>query len=58
MAWDLKSEEEVKEYLENLSTEYKFGCFSEQKPEGSALIIYYVWKVIIDFGLLFQYATF
>ena len=34
MAWDLKSEEEVKEYLENLSTEYKFGCFSEQKPEG------------------------
>ncbi len=34
MAFELKTEEEVKEYLDNLGTEYRFGCFSEKKPEG------------------------
>lgn len=34
MAWDLKNEEEVKQYLDNLGTEYRFGCLSEKKPEG------------------------
>ena len=34
MAYNLKSEEEVKEYLENLGVEYRFGCYHEQKPEG------------------------
>ncbi len=34
MAWDLKTEEEVKQYLDNLGTEYRFGCLSEKKPEG------------------------
>lgn len=34
MAYDLKNEEDVKEYLKNLHIEYKFGCYSEKKPEG------------------------
>lgn len=34
MAFDLKQEGDVKEYLENLGTEYRFGCFSEKRPEG------------------------
>jgi len=29
-----KKEEEVKEYIQNLGTEYRFGCFHEKKPEG------------------------
>lgn len=32
--FDLKSESEVKEYLNNLGIEYRFGCYSEKKPEG------------------------
>lgn len=36
MAFNLKSEEEVKEYLKNLYTEYKFGCLSEKRPEGES----------------------
>ncbi len=34
MAFNLKDEAEVKEYLENLGTEYRFGCYHEKKPEG------------------------
>lgn len=34
MDYNLKDEEEVKQFLENLGTEYRFGCFSEKKPEG------------------------
>lgn len=34
MAYDLKNEEDVKEYLKNLHIEYQFGCYSEKKPEG------------------------
>ena len=37
MAWDLKNEEEVKQYLDNLGTEYRFGCLSEKNPEGKML---------------------
>lgn len=35
MAYDLKSESEVKEYIHNLGIEYRFGCYSEKKPEGN-----------------------
>ncbi|CAA9995361.1 unnamed protein product [Nesidiocoris tenuis] len=38
MAYDLKSEDEVKEYIQNLGTEYRFGCFSEKKPEVCHLL--------------------
>lgn len=34
MAYDFKSEAEVKEFLQNLGTEYRFGCYSEKNPEG------------------------
>lgn len=39
MAYDLKSEEEVKEYINNLGIEYRFGCYSEKKPEGKSYFI-------------------
>lgn len=30
----MKKEEDVKEFLENLGIEYRFGCFSEKKPDS------------------------
>lgn len=33
-AFDLQSEEDVKEYLEKLLTEYQFGCYAEKNAEG------------------------
>ncbi|EDW32717.1 GL18327 [Drosophila persimilis] len=33
MAYDLKKESDVKEYIEKLGIEYRFGCYSEKKPE-------------------------
>ncbi|KAG7200739.1 hypothetical protein KM043_001288 [Ampulex compressa] len=38
MAYNLKDPEEVKEYLKNLHTEYKFGCYSEKNPEVCHLL--------------------
>ncbi|XP_078052205.1 uncharacterized protein LOC144478310 [Augochlora pura] len=35
---NLKDPEEVKEYLKNLYIEYKFGCYSEKKPEVCHLL--------------------
>lgn len=35
MAFDLKDETEVKEYIEKLGVEYRFGCYSEKNPEGT-----------------------
>ena len=34
MAYDMSKEEDVKEFLDNLGTEYRFSCFSEKKPES------------------------
>ena len=34
MAMDFKSETDVKDYVERLGIEYRFGCYSEKKPEG------------------------
>lgn len=34
MSYQLQNESEVKEYLEKLAIEYRFGCYSEKKPEG------------------------
>jgi hypothetical protein len=39
MAMDMKKESDVKDYIENLGIEYRFGCYSENKPEGK-------WKKI------------
>jgi len=37
---DLKNEEEVREYLENLGVEYRFGCYHEKSPKGLNSKIY------------------
>lgn len=34
MAMDFKNESDVKDYIERLGIEYRFGCYSEKKPEG------------------------
>lgn len=36
--YNLKDEEEVKEFLKNLHIEYQFGCYSEKKPEVCHLL--------------------
>uniref|UniRef100_R4G3T6 Cytochrome c oxidase assembly factor 7 n=1 Tax=Rhodnius prolixus TaxID=13249 RepID=R4G3T6_RHOPR len=46
--YDLKSEEDVKEYLKNLGTEYRFGCFKE-KPEVCHLLGDYLEAISKDF---------
>ncbi|KAG5335507.1 COA7 factor, partial [Acromyrmex charruanus] len=38
MAYNLKNEEEVNEYLKNLHIEYQFGCYSEKNPEVCHLL--------------------
>lgn len=38
MAFDLKDETEVKDYIEKLGVEYRFGCYSEKNPEGILII--------------------
>lgn len=38
MSFDLQKEEDVKEYIEKLGIEYRFGCYSEKKPEGKSTI--------------------
>lgn len=35
MSLDLQSESDVKDYIERLGIEYRFGCYSEKKPEGA-----------------------
>lgn len=35
MSYDFKNEKDVQEFITNLYTEYKFGCWKEKKPEGS-----------------------
>ena len=37
---DLKSEEDVKEYLERLGIEYRFGCYYEKDGKGNLQLIY------------------
>ncbi|KAK2722589.1 cytochrome c oxidase assembly factor 7 homolog [Artemia franciscana] len=44
----LKREEEVKEYIQNLGTEYRFGCFHEKKPEVCQLLGEYFEAVTKD----------
>lgn len=40
MAFDLKNESDVKEYVEKLGIEYRFGCYSEKKPDGKLIIFH------------------
>lgn len=49
MAFDLKDENEVKEYIEKLGVEYRFGCYSEKNPEVCHLLGDYLEGVKKDF---------
>ncbi|KAI4455338.1 hypothetical protein MML48_9g00013433 [Holotrichia oblita] len=49
MAYDFKSESEVKEFLQNLGIEYRFGCYSEKKPEVCHLLGDYLEAVKKDY---------
>uniref|UniRef100_U5EW19 Putative beta-lactamase hcpa n=1 Tax=Corethrella appendiculata TaxID=1370023 RepID=U5EW19_9DIPT len=49
MAFDLKKESDVKEYIENLGIEYRFGCYKEKKPEVCHLLGDYLESIKKDF---------
>ncbi|XP_017461769.1 PREDICTED: cytochrome c oxidase assembly factor 7 homolog [Rhagoletis zephyria] len=49
MAYDLKKESDVKEYIEKLGIEYRFGCYSEKKPEVCHLLGDYLEGIKKDF---------
>ncbi|XP_055596652.1 cytochrome c oxidase assembly factor 7 homolog [Uranotaenia lowii] len=49
MAFDLKNESDVKDYLEKLGIEYRFGCYSEKKPEVCHLLGDYLEGIKKDF---------
>ena len=38
---DLTKDQEVQEYLDNLGTEYRFGCYSEKNPKGKLKHVFY-----------------
>ncbi|KOC65074.1 Sel1 repeat-containing protein 1 like protein [Habropoda laboriosa] len=46
--YNLKNDNEVKEYLKNLHTEYIFGCRSEKKPEVCHLLGDYTESITND----------
>lgn len=49
MAYDLKSESEVKDYITNLGIEYRFGCYSEKKPEVCHLLADFLEAIKKDY---------
>jgi len=49
MAFDLKEEGDVKEYVEKLGIEYRFGCYNEKKPEVCHLLADYLEAIKKDF---------
>ncbi|KAF7271022.1 hypothetical protein GWI33_016053 [Rhynchophorus ferrugineus] len=49
MDFNLKSESEVKEYIKNLGIEYRFGCYSEKKPEVCHLLADFLEAIKKDF---------
>lgn len=38
--YDLRDENQVKEYLKNVLVEYQFSCFKEKDPTGLALNLF------------------
>lgn len=36
---DFQNEVEVKEFLDQIGTEYRFGCYSEKNPEGEPFVV-------------------
>lgn len=49
MSYDLKREEEVKQYVENLGIEYRFGCYKEKNPEACQMLADYLDAIKKDF---------
>ncbi|KFM69405.1 Sel1 repeat-containing protein 1-like protein, partial [Stegodyphus mimosarum] len=49
MANEFKSEEELKQFIENLGTEYRFSCFKEKNSEGCHLLGDYLEAIQKDF---------
>uniref|UniRef100_A0A1Q3FDL3 Putative cytochrome c oxidase assembly factor 7 n=1 Tax=Culex tarsalis TaxID=7177 RepID=A0A1Q3FDL3_CULTA len=49
MSFDLKNESDVKDYLENLGIQYRFGCYSEKKPDVCHLLGDYLEGIKKDF---------
>ncbi|XP_021708967.1 cytochrome c oxidase assembly factor 7 homolog [Aedes aegypti] len=49
MSFDLKNESDVKEYLEKLGIEYRFGCYSEKKADVCHLLGDYLEGIKKDF---------
>lgn len=39
MSVNFQDEAEVKQYLNNIGIEYRFGCYSEKKPDGVYMTI-------------------
>ncbi|KAK7863385.1 hypothetical protein R5R35_004349 [Gryllus longicercus] len=50
MAYDLKDESQVKEYIHNLGIEYRFGCYKEKKPEVCHLLGDFLDAIKKDFS--------
>ena len=51
---DLKDPEDVKEYLDNLGTEYRFGCYQERDPKACHLLGDYLEGIKKDFSKAFK----
>jgi len=51
---DLKNEEDVKEYVEKLSMEYRFGCYHEKNPNACHLLGDYWEGIKTDFAKAFR----
>ncbi|KAF4518694.1 hypothetical protein B566_EDAN002730 [Ephemera danica] len=49
MAFDLKQESDVKEFIDKLGVEYRFGCYHEGKPEVCHLLGDYLEAIKKDF---------
>ncbi|CAO1439482.1 unnamed protein product [Diamesa tonsa] len=47
--FDLQKESDVKDYIEKLGIEYRFGCYSEKKPEVCHLLGDYLESIKKDF---------
>ncbi|XP_039286982.1 cytochrome c oxidase assembly factor 7 homolog [Nilaparvata lugens] len=54
MAYNFKDKEEVELFLKNLGIEYRFGCFSEKKPEVCHLLGDYEESVNSNFKSAFK----
>ncbi|KAM9326813.1 cytochrome c oxidase assembly factor 7 [Gastrophryne carolinensis] len=46
---DFKNEEEVKEYLQNLGTEYSYQCYRERQPDGCHRLAEYLENIKKNF---------